>query len=137
MRLRVEGGVAAGALAALLVVVALGAVVHRPLARVPENTLKFVVGVLLCAFGTFWAGEGMGYAWPGQDVAIPGLIAAYLVAAVLCVRGCRRAIRGHHDAFACRQTVGLHNVRWAELVERGGYVGFGGAGPGCRRRYAG
>ncbi|WP_037098163.1 hypothetical protein, partial [Rhodanobacter sp. 115] len=81
----------AGAVAALLVVIVLGAVVHRPLARVPENTLKFVVGVLLCAFGTFWVGEGMGDAWPGGDVAILALIPAYLVAAMFAVRGCRRA----------------------------------------------
>ena len=78
------------ALAALLLVMALGLVVHRPLARVPENTLKFVVGVLLCAFGTFWSGEGMGYAWPGGDWAIPGLVGAFLVVAALCVPGCRR-----------------------------------------------
>ncbi len=79
-----------GAVAALLLVVVLGVVVHRPLARVPENTLKFVVGVLLCAFGTFWAGEGMGYAWPYQDLAILGLIAGWLLAALLGVRLCRR-----------------------------------------------
>lgn len=71
-----------GALAALLVVATLGLVVHRPLARVPENSLKFVVGVLLCAFGTFWAGEGMGYAWPGGDWAIPALALAFLATAL-------------------------------------------------------
>ena len=79
-----------GAVAALLVVVALGAVVHRPLARVPENTLKFVVGVLLCAFGTFWTGEGMGYAWPYGDLAILGLMVGWLLAALLGVRLCRQ-----------------------------------------------
>ncbi|HKR77009.1 MAG TPA: hypothetical protein VJR95_10100 [Rhodanobacter sp.] len=79
-----------GALAALLVVAALGVVLHRPLARVPENTLKFAVGVLLCAFGTFWAGEGMGYVWPGTDRAIPALACAFLAAAMLCVTWCRR-----------------------------------------------
>ena len=82
-----------GALAALLVVAALGVVLHRPLARVPENTLKFAVGVLLCAFGTFWAGEGMGYAWPGADRAIPVLACAFLAVAALCVAGCRRTAR--------------------------------------------
>ena len=56
---------ALAALAALVVVIALGLVVHRPLARVPENTLKFVVGILLTAFGSFWLGEGFGVAWPG------------------------------------------------------------------------
>jgi uncharacterized membrane protein len=49
-----------GALAALIVVAALGLVLHRPLARVPENTLKYLVGVLLSAFGTFWVGESIG-----------------------------------------------------------------------------
>jgi uncharacterized membrane protein len=82
-----------GALAALAVVVALGIVVHRPLSRIPENTLKFVVGVLLSAFGTFWIGEGLGLAWPGQDWSVLGLIAGYLVAASIVVPMCRgRAI---------------------------------------------
>jgi uncharacterized membrane protein len=78
-----------GALAALLVVAALGLIVHRPLARVPENTLKFVVGVLLSAFGAFWAGEGMGVDWPGADWSILGLIAGFLAVAWLAVPLCR------------------------------------------------
>ena len=60
-----------GAVAALLTISAMGVALHRPLARVPENTLKFVVGVLLSAFGTFWVGEGAGIVWPGDDLAIP------------------------------------------------------------------
>ena len=79
-----------GALAALLVVVTLGLVVHRPLSRVPENTLKFVVGVLLSAFGTFWVGEGFDIAWPGRDWSILGLIAGFLVVALVAVPICRR-----------------------------------------------
>lgn len=79
-----------GALAALLVVVTLGVAVHRPLARVPENTLKFAVGVLLSAFGAFWTGEGMGYAWPGGDGSLIGLVAGFLVVSALCVPWCRR-----------------------------------------------
>jgi uncharacterized membrane protein len=75
-----------GALAALAVVAALGAVVHRPLANVPENALKFTVGVLLSAFGTFWVGEGLGIEWPGADLAILGLIAGFLATALLAVR---------------------------------------------------
>jgi Ca2+/H+ antiporter, TMEM165/GDT1 family len=59
-----------GALAACMLVLAIGAIVHKPLARVPENTLKFAVGVMLCAFGIFWTGEGLGIAWPGADSAI-------------------------------------------------------------------
>ncbi len=78
-----------GALAALLLVVALGLVLHRPVAMIPENTLKFVVGVLLCAFGTFWVGEGMGLAWPGEDWALFGLCAGFLAAALIAVPVCR------------------------------------------------
>jgi len=78
-----------GAVAALLAIVALGFALHRPLARVPENTLKFVVGVLLSAFGTFWVGEGAGVAWPGDDLAIPVLMAAYLAIALCLVPICR------------------------------------------------
>lgn len=78
-----------GAIAALLTISALGVALHRPLARVPENTLKFVVGVLLSAFGTFWVGEGAGVAWPGDDLAIPVLMAAYLAIALCLVPICR------------------------------------------------
>ena len=63
-----------GALAACLLVVIVGAVVHRPLARVPENSLKFGVGVMLSSFGVFWTGEGLGIVWPGQDLMIPLLV---------------------------------------------------------------
>jgi uncharacterized membrane protein len=73
------------AVAALLLVVGLGVMLHRPLARVPENTLKFMVGVLLSAFGCFWVGEGMGVGWPGGDWAIPVLIAAWLAVALAAV----------------------------------------------------
>jgi len=78
-----------GALAALLVVVALGLAVHRPLASIPENTLKFVVGVLLAAFGTFWVGEGIGVAWPGADWSILGLVAGFFVVAMFTIPLCR------------------------------------------------
>jgi uncharacterized membrane protein len=83
-----------GALAALLVVSALGLVLHRPLARIPENTLKFVVGVLLSAFGTFWVTEGAGLAWPiptglNPDIAILFLAVAFLGVALCLVPICR------------------------------------------------
>ncbi|MGN6773281.1 MAG: COG4280 domain-containing protein [Rhizobiaceae bacterium] len=78
-----------GALAALFVVVLLGVLVHRPLSTIPENMFKFIVGVLLSAFGAFWAGEGMGLAWPGEDWSIPGLVAGFLVVSLLAVRLCR------------------------------------------------
>jgi uncharacterized membrane protein len=87
-----------GAVAALLVVAALGLVLHLPLARVPENTLKFLVGVLLSAFGTFWVGEGASLAWPipgsaSSDLAIPCLAAAYLGVALFLVSICRLQAR--------------------------------------------
>lgn len=94
MGLLVPAGV--GALAALLLVVFLGLVVHRPLAAVPENTLKFAVGVLLSAFGTFWFGEGIGLQWPGRDWSIVGLVAGFLLVALLIVPLCR----GKNDARA-------------------------------------
>ena len=84
-----------GALAALLVVAALGLAIHRPLASVPENTLKFAVGVLLSAFGTFWFGEGVGIVWPGADWSILALVAGFLVAALLAVPLCRKRVTGH------------------------------------------
>ncbi len=83
-----------GAAAALLVVAMLGLVLHRPLAMVPENVLKFTVGVMLSAFGSFWAGEGLGIAWPGADWSVLGLVAAFLALALLTVPLCRRARTG-------------------------------------------
>jgi uncharacterized membrane protein len=68
------GLAAAAAAAAVVLVVAVGLAVRAPLERVPENALKFVVGVLLTSFGIFWAGEGTGVAWPGSDVAVLGIV---------------------------------------------------------------
>ena len=68
------GVAAVGAAIAFVVVLLVGVVVHRPLSRVPENTLKFGVGVMLTAFGIFWSGEGAGVAWPGRDAALLVLI---------------------------------------------------------------
>jgi len=88
-----------GALASLILVAIAGAVVHRPLSRIPENPLKFLVGVLLAAFGTFWFGEGAGLAWPDADWSLGGLIALYLAVALLAVRVCA-ARRAHAEAVA-------------------------------------
>jgi uncharacterized membrane protein len=67
-----------GALAACLMIAGIGFVIHRPLARVPENTLKFAVGIMLAAFGVIWTGEGLGVAWPGADLAIVAFAALFL-----------------------------------------------------------
>ncbi|HLK25111.1 MAG TPA: hypothetical protein VKT30_10660 [Caulobacteraceae bacterium] len=79
----------AGAAVALVIVAALGFALHRPMAQVPENTLKFIVGVILSGFGAFWLGEGMGVAWPGEDLAILGLIAGFGAIALASVPACR------------------------------------------------
>ena len=75
----------AGALTACVLVAALGAAVAAPLARVPENALKFAVGVMLSAFGLFWTGESLGVEWPGGDAAIVGFAALFLGVAVALV----------------------------------------------------
>ena len=64
-----------GRRAAVALVVASGSSVRAPLERVPENTIKFAVGLLLTSFGVFWAGEGAGVTWPGSDVAILAILA--------------------------------------------------------------
>jgi uncharacterized membrane protein len=79
-----------GALAACALVLAFGAAVHRPLSRVPENHLKFGVGVMLSAFGVFWTGEGLGIAWPGQDVALLFFAALFLGAGLISAFLARR-----------------------------------------------
>lgn len=82
-----------GALAALLLVITLGLLVHRPLASIPENTLKFAVGVLLSSFGTFWVGEGVGFEWPGADWSLLGLVAGFLLIALCAVSASRARAR--------------------------------------------
>jgi uncharacterized membrane protein len=82
-----------GALAAAALVAAIGLALHQPLARVPENALKFAVGVMLSSFGTFWIGEGYGVDWPGGDLSVLGLIAGFLAASLLLVGAIRRIRR--------------------------------------------
>src|SRR6266508_1464626 len=79
-----------GALVAAAVVAGAGVVVRRPLARVPENTLKYGVGIILTSLGTFWAAEGMGADWPLDFVSILGLVVVYLVASRLAIALIRR-----------------------------------------------
>jgi uncharacterized membrane protein len=79
------GAASLGALAACVIVIAVGVVIHRPLQRVPENTLKFAVGVMLSAFGVFWTGEGLGVLWPGEDLAIVAIAALFLLVALAAV----------------------------------------------------
>jgi len=76
---------ALGALIAGILVILLGALVRAPLKQVPENTLKFIVGVMLTTFGTFWTGEGFGVAWPLSDAFLIVLAAIYLLASFVLV----------------------------------------------------
>ena len=94
------GLAAAAAAVAVLLVIAAGVAARAPLARVPENTLKLLVGVMLTSFGMFWSGEGAGASWPGGEAAllaiIPGvLLCAWAMAASLRAYGGRRLGSGH------------------------------------------
>lgn len=80
----------AGGLLAMVVVAITGVIVRQPLARVPENTLKYAVGVILTSLGTFWAAEGMGASWPLDFVSIGGLAIIYFAASRLAVTLIRR-----------------------------------------------
>jgi len=79
-----------GGLTAAVVVAAAGLAVRKPLARVPENTLKYAVGILLTSLGTFWAAEGMGASWPGDFLSIFALAGIFVVASRLAVTLIRR-----------------------------------------------
>jgi len=81
---------AAGAAAALVLVAGVGIAVRAPLARVPENTLKFAVGAMLTTFGIFWSAEGAGAEWPGGDAAILGVLGFVVLMSLAFVRLLRR-----------------------------------------------
>jgi uncharacterized membrane protein len=81
---------AVGAAAAIVLVGIVGVLARAPLARVPENTLKFAVGVLLTTFGIFWGAEGAGANWPGEDAAVLGVLAFVLLLSFTMVALLRR-----------------------------------------------
>ncbi len=83
---------AAGAAAALAAVVGVGLLVRAPLARVPENTVKFAVGTMLTTFGIFWSTEGAGARWPGSDAAIPGVLVFVVALSAASVALLRRRV---------------------------------------------
>jgi uncharacterized membrane protein len=86
------------AVAGILVIVA-GAIIQAPLTKVPENTLKFIVGIMLTTFGTFWAAEGFGFEWPLSDAFIPILAIIYLLASYVLVTWLKRH-KQHQTAMA-------------------------------------
>jgi len=99
------GLAAATAGAAALLVAGVGLAVSRQLSRVPENTIKTAVGIMLTSFGVFWVGEGAGVHWPGSDLAIPVLVGFFLVVTAACVRYMRTLAPqdlsgGHPDGAA-------------------------------------
>ncbi len=79
------GSAAIGAAVAGVLVILAGVLVKAPLTKVPENTLKFVVGIMLTSFGTFWAAEGFSYEWPLSDAFIPILAVIFLASSYLLV----------------------------------------------------
>lgn len=89
---------AAGAAAAVVLVLVVAAVLRRPLSMIPENLLKYGVGLLLASFGTYWAVEGIGIfrggqrslAWPGNDIAILGLLAVWFVLSRVLIAALRK-----------------------------------------------
>jgi uncharacterized membrane protein len=84
------GLAALGAAAAAVLVVAAGVIARGPLSRVPENTIKFAVGLLLTTFGCFWAAEGLGIDWPGDEASLPALLVFFGLASFVFVRALRR-----------------------------------------------
>jgi uncharacterized membrane protein len=79
------GAAVIGAAAAIIVVTIVGIAVRAPLTKVPENWMKFAVGVMLTSFGTFWGAEGAGVVWPGSDAALLALVPVVALAAAGCV----------------------------------------------------
>jgi uncharacterized membrane protein len=98
---------AIGAAIAGVLVILLGAVVRAPLTKVPENTLKFVVGIMLTTFGTFWAGEGFGVNWPYTDVFILVLAALYLLSTFVLVLWLKQ-VKQRQELQASVQKAAVH-----------------------------
>lgn len=98
-----QGNIPLAALGAglALALVVVGALVHRPLSRVPENTMKFSVGLILSAFGIFWSVEGVGIAWPGEDISLLGILAFLTMMSISLVALLRR----QHDRTAMGATI--------------------------------
>ena len=84
------GLAALGAGIALALVAAVGVLVRGPLTRVPENAMKFAVGAMLTTFGIFWAAEGAGANWPGDDASLPAVLAFVIVLSSAAVATLRR-----------------------------------------------
>jgi uncharacterized membrane protein len=96
------GPAALGAAVAGVLVLLVGVAVHRPLTRVPENGLKFVVGLMLTTFGVFWAGEGVGIEWVASDATLVGLFAIFAAASIAGVWAVNRRLSSTASSLAGR-----------------------------------
>jgi uncharacterized membrane protein len=96
------GAAVIGAAAAIVVVAVVGVAVRAPLAKVPENAMKFCVGIMLTSFGTFWGAEGAGVRWPGNDVALLVLVPVVGLLALGCVGWLRQVSMAQARARAER-----------------------------------
>lgn len=89
-----------GALAACVLVLIIGLLVHKPLSTVPENSLKFAVGLMLSAFGIFWVGEGIGADWPGADLSLLPIFGILAIFSFVAVKMLRQYYNSHMEAVA-------------------------------------
>jgi uncharacterized membrane protein len=110
---------ATGAVASLLVVIAAGVVLRHPLTRVPENLVKYAVGVMLTAFGTFFAGEGLGVEWWNGDWVLLVLIAGYALASYILMRLVRWSPAEIIDSKLVRMLRGAAMEVWGLFVTDG------------------
>jgi uncharacterized membrane protein len=110
---------AAGAGASLVVVVAAGLIFRAPLTSVPENTMKYVVGILLTSFGTFFTGEGIGVHWWNEDVSLLPLIAGYGATSLIAVQLLRRPNAISFEARLLRVVRAALNQVWGLFVDDG------------------
>lgn len=94
-----------GAVGAIVVVALLGLILRKPLSAVPENTMKFIVGVMLTSFGAFWVGESMNVAWPQRDLSILYLAATLVVLSFLLVQRIKSVLK--QPSTTSRQGVGV------------------------------
>jgi Ca2+/H+ antiporter, TMEM165/GDT1 family len=113
-------GATLGAAASLAIVVVVGIVARAPLTRVPENSMKYVVGVMLTAFGTFFVGEGIGVQWWREDLVLIPLIILYGLASIVLVQFLKRPPRARHTQSAGERTVrAIVSELWSLLVGDG------------------
>ena len=110
-----------GAVASLVVVTGTGVALRHPLTRVPENTMKYVVGIMLTSFGTFFAGEGIGVQWWREDLSLLPLIAGYAIVSVIFVWYLRRpvAARSTFDSGVVHALETAAREVWGLFVDDG------------------